>query len=363
MNIKKIIREEIESSDWDWVKDSPVFKVGKFFDEDDLCFDSGDECRINITDDSVTFNLEWDFWRDKTDLGEDNSWYVEPLLYHGTNYDGGGDYYEFDSEEFNYTGYKLTQEQTNRFQDILNITNGKVQMEDIKRSDNMLEIFRYLKYKPLQDMFDSLITDYLDVIGYTVQKNRWLSISTEMKSKIEQTKSEWDLNNSRYGSQELTITVPMNVVWEWYSKGINDLSTLLYKVSEPITEVSWYDWFYEEWDTSGGDDEISDAFNTFLDKAEEFLEDEDLSGEYKNIYKMFDDLDVKPIGTRWNSNLFERDNPDGTKWIIEVNFYNRTVDLKLFGKNDNRYSVKPRKNFNISINELPQYLNNYSLDL
>mgnify|MGYP001466301829 CR=1 FL=1 len=41
----------------------------------------------------------------------------------------------------------------------------------------------------------------------------------------------------------------------------------------------WYDWFYDEWDTSGADEAVEDSFNDFLDKGLKVF------GIFTQIYK------------------------------------------------------------------------------
>ena len=348
--IKKILRE----SEWDWVKEVNPFQPGRYFTEEDICFnDYG--CEVNINGDEILFKIEWEDWADYCDVVDDNRWYIEPLLYHGTDYEGGDDWYEFDDDEFNYSGYQMSDEQAERFQEILNITtNGEEKIVDF-RDDTMLSIKDELKYPPLKDYFDTLVSDYLNEIGYAIQRNRWIMLGNEFESKLKITGSEWELY-----SNTLEITVPMNIVWEWYSKGIDNMSDLLLKVSEPISDIYWYDWFHDEWDISGA--EVGQIFDRFLENAEEFLEDTDEFKKWEEFMKLIDTLKFKRLD-RWSNKSYIRDNPNNTKWIMFINQHDETADLELYNKGDNRYSTKPLRKFKVPLDQIATYVNNYSLKL
>ena len=359
--IKKILKEEFED-DFGWAKEVTPFEPGKKFDEDDICFDSGTDCLVNIDKDNITFSLDWDWWVGTTDLVDENSWYVEPLLFNPDT-DGGGDYYDVDSDEFNYSGYRVSDDQKERFQQILNITDGEVNILNIIRDDDMSSLYEYLKYEPLQRYFENLESEYLNLLGYAIQKNRWLSLGSEMKSQIKNTGAEWDLDRDRYGNKELTITVPMNVVWDWYSKGIDNLTDLLLKISDPISNNNWYDWFYEDWDTGGYEDEISDLFNIFLYNAEQFLENDEEFSEYKKVHTMLDELGFIPSSLSWERNIFKRPNPNNTVWEIKLNHKNKKATLVLYDASENRWGASPKREFEVPFEDTPKYVNNYSLKL
>jgi hypothetical protein len=357
MNIKKIIREEIESSDWDWVKDVPNnFELGSFFNDDDVCFDSDSDCIVNINKDNITFVLDWDWWLKKHDVYSDNERFLETLFYNGRNYSGDGDYLEVDMEEFNYSSYQISDEQRRRFQNILDIVGSGVDIDKYISNDNMLNLSLALKYKPLREYYNNLIDDYLGYVGYAVERNRWLDISEEFGKQIDKTKSEWRLYRD-----ELTITVPMNVVWENFSThSIGTLSDLLYKVSSPITDQAWYDWFYENWDTSGAEDKIEDSFNNFLDKAEEFLDDAEEVKVYKNFHDIIDGLGFEPFSDT-NTKLFYLWEPKTTQyWTLIPNYNTEKALLEL--KKGTHYGSS-EKSFEIPFEEIPNYVNNYRLEL
>lgn len=349
---------ESEMDDFGWAREVNPFQPGKFFDEDDICFDDG-TCEVNINDNGIKFIIDWNDWMEWVDLSDDNSWYVEPILYNGTDYDGGGDYYEFDSEEFNYSGYHITNPQKERFQKILDFTTkGKEKIENFINNDAMWGLEDALRYPRLINLLEDLSSDYLNELGYAVQKNRWLSLGEEMKNSIKKSGADWDL----YGGN-LEILVPMEVVWKWYGNGVENLSDLLIKVSEPITDKAWYDWFYEDWNTDGAD--LGVYFDTFLNKAEEYLEESDEIEEMDKKLNVLDSLNMKKINSGWSrwGNRYKRVNSNDTIWYIKVDGGFENAELELYHKIDNRYSDEPRRKFNIPFEKLPQYIDQYSLKL
>lgn len=352
MNIIKIILEEIDN--FDWVREVTPYQAGEHFSEYDICFESNNTCKVNINKDDITFVINWDDWVNWTELGDDNTWYVEPLLYHGPGYDGGGDYYEFDSYEFNYSGNYLTEQQEVRFQDILDTLNEDKKIEDFIGNSIMLDIKNHLKYPPLKDYFDTMVNETLNELGYVVQKNRWLSLSGEFQYATQKTGSSWEL----YGNV-LTIDVTMDKVFDLYSKGVETLSDLLLKVSEPISEIYWSDMFYEDFDTSGAD--VGEIIDKFLDDVEYFLDDTEGLKWWVKHNTLLNNLGFKP--DVWATNKFVRENPNGTSWYVTINYDSEMTDLKLYGRDQSRWSTDPIRSFRIPLEYLQQYVSNYSLKL
>lgn len=342
--------------DFTWVREINPFQTGKHFSDGDICFNSNNTCQININKNDITFVIDFSDWSEWVRLDDDNSFYVESFLYNSTEYDGGGDYYEFDYDEFNYSGSYLTGEQIIRFQKILNILNNdQVQIDDFI-NDNMLDLMVVLKYYPLKIYFKSLIDNYLYQLGYVIQKNRWLSLGIGFEQKLKETGSSWDL----YQNQQLEVIVPMNVVWDLYSKGVENLSDLLVKVSNPIVKTPWSDLFYDVFDNSGLN--VDEIFDSFLDDAESFLEDKEVIKAWEKHYKMVNKLGFKNV-LGWRENYYKRENPNNTRWYANFDYKNKKVDLELYDKIDNRWNTEPIKKFKVSFKDLPQYILNYSLNL
>ena len=60
INIKRIIREKL-GDDFEWTSEINPFKPGKIFSEHDVCFNSNNNCKININKDNITFIMDWGF--------------------------------------------------------------------------------------------------------------------------------------------------------------------------------------------------------------------------------------------------------------------------------------------------------------
>ena len=123
----------------------------------------------------LPFFIEFiDFW-DRDGHWADDNWIMDPIFRHGTPYDGDDDWYEFDSDEFNYSYYRLTNNQVTRFNEILKSVGSNERVENFE--DSMTGLLQEFKYPKIQSKFDDLINEYLNVLGYVIQKNRWLSVS------------------------------------------------------------------------------------------------------------------------------------------------------------------------------------------
>lgn len=344
MNIRKIIREEIED-DFGWARDIPPLAGGGLFPENDICFDEGDDCKVNINKDNIIFRiaLDNDFYNEYSTY--EDEWIMSDLFRTSMDeggYDGDGDWYEFDEEEFNYTGYHLDDDLKKRIVDFwLKVNEG----EDISRgeiepffNDYMLSFNDYLKSPTLISKFEGLIENVLNELGYAVQRNRWISTSNRFNSEIEKMRdSGVGIEVDRdYGLNDLVVTVPMEMVNKIYREySFEDLESLFKKVMKPIFEdIYWYDWFHDEWDSSGATDEIVGLWERFLDDGEEFIN----SGEYKEEKKFIDFVYEKFYSNGWESkkntryylNVFEKPykNTPHSKWALNVNLNSFMINPK-----------------------------------
>lgn len=294
MNIRKIIREEIDD-DFGWIKEIPAFLPGKGFDEDMICYSEAEDCTVKILEDRIIFSLDVDKFVNKWS-GYDNEWILPALFNNAMNgrlYDGNGDYHEFDSEEFNYSGGHVPDRLRERAADLMVQINSDLDKKEVLDwfYDVLLNFEDYMRYPTLIKYFNNLVDEVLSALGYAVQENRWLSISEEFHRRIEELESKGiDVEVERvYGGKELVITVPMEVVNKIHrDKQFKDLSGLFQYVMTPITDVGWYDWFYEEWSTSGASDEITESWARFLDNAEDFMESDEGEEERKFIEYCYD---------------------------------------------------------------------------
>lgn len=369
--VKKIIREEVEGlSDFDWISGTPDFEPGKYFDDDDMCYNTnGSECKVNINGDEIIFFLDYEDWRDKISEGfGDGDFIVEPLL-SNPNYDGGGDYYDFDEEEFNYSGYHMNNEQRERLQKILNLFDPNLNLEEFL-NDYMNGLKQYLTNKDIQSYFDNLRYEYLDIIGYQIQENRWKSIAEYYRDTTLRGQNQYNipvqfkLIGSRWGGGDIQITVGSeDLINLMYEKNENNLSRALDMVSSVITRPNWFDYFYEDWDTSGSEDKIKDTFDTFLTDSEEYIENN--SEEFKEQMDFYENLKKLGFETRGGqSDVWTKETPDGGMWVVsKINF--NDGKLRLDKKvTTNRWAQTPEKNiFVIDFEDLPVYLSQYRMDI
>ena len=334
MNIRKIIREEIDD-DFGWIKEIPAFLPGKGFDDDMICYSEDEDCTVKILEDRIIFSLDVDEFVNEWS-GYDNEWILPSLFNNAMNgnlYDGNGDYYEFDSEEFNYSGWHVPGRLQERAVELMLQIDENLGREEVLSwfQDHTNTFEDYMRYPTLINHFNRLVDDVLSVLGYAVQENRWISVSQEFHRRIEEIESkgidievEWS-----YGSNELVITVPMGVVNKIHrDKQFKDLSGLFQYVMAPIIDVGWYDWFYDEWDTSGASDEIAESWARFLDKAEDFMESDEGEEERKFIEYCYDLLGSNGWSTdEVRSNAFRK---------LIPNKSNTYYFLTIFSLNPNR---------------------------
>lgn len=364
--IRKILKEEFEmSSDFDWIKDTPDFEPGKYFDDDDMCYNTnGSECKVNINGDEIIFFLDYEDWRDKISEGfGDSDHIVEPLL-SNPNYDGHGDYYEFDSEEFNYAGHHMTPEQKVRLQNIVNLFSPDVNIEDYM-GDYLNDLTLHLTNKEIKGYWDALTYKYLDIIGYQIQENRWKSIGEYYKDvtlrgqNVYKIPVQFKLIGSRWGGEDIQITVSTeDLVNLMYEKNENNLSSALDMVSSVVTRPNWYDYFFEDWDTSGSEYDIKDAFDRFLDNSETYIEENsDEFTEQLEFYKMLKKLGFvnrSRSNDMWVKNM----------WVISnIDFQEGKLRLEK-KETDNIWSPTRDENvFVIDFEDLPVYLSQYRMDI
>jgi hypothetical protein len=182
-------------------------------------------------------------------------------------------------------------------------------------SDYMLNIEDHLRYPRLYNDFDNLVNEVLIALGYAVQENRWLSISREYIYRIEKIRSKGidvEFKWGGYGHEEFIITIPMEVVNKIHRETqFKDLSGLFNHVTELINDIQWYNWFYDEWDSSGASDRINEAWRVFLDNAEDYLENEDYQEERKFVDYCYDVLESKGWALRGaGPNRFDKNDPN-----------------------------------------------------
>ena len=349
----------MESNELDWIKNVDPLSGGEYYDDSKaICFgDSLRYCDVRITNKYITFYFNRDelsdFW-DEEGNWEDDRWIVEALWQNGTPYDGDGDWYEFDSDEFNYSYYRLGDDQKNRFNEILSYVGSGERIENFE--DEMNSLTSEFKHPKIQSLFEESISEYLNQLGYTIQKNRWLDISNEWDGVSKQVGVEVSMSGD-----EIEIKIPIEKAYQnYYSKGVNDLTGLLKAIIKKLVSINWYEWFYDEWDTSGGDEQIDQAFNDFLDKTEDYL-DSEFFEKYEKVLSDFKELGIKNKSTNWyNYNQVERVNPnDDTIWIIDFKSGYEKADLKLHKKHSSTYYGNQdvlEKHVDVPVEEISKYI-------
>lgn len=348
--IKKILKENLD--DFDWIEDINPFEKGEFFKNSEICFDSA-TCEVNIKNNELVLIISFDKWFDFMELPDEDRHYIESFLYN-PNYQSHYHNDYLDDEEFNYSYGWLTDEQKTKFQNILNIFAYGKKIEDF--SDSMLEIGDYLKYEKLKNFFNDLTSEYVGIISDNVERNRWINMSKVFDGVIKETGCDWDLY---YRGEGLEITIPIDLVWDNYGHGFNNLTDLLRKISEPFTNEYFSDSFWDDFSTEGSESDVIDLFNNFLEKVEDFLEENDLS-RFKYLESLFKHYKLKEI----KKDTYIRINPNKTKWLINLDYDNERAFLRLYN-NDELTTENPRDliiSFKIPMEELSNYINNYHLD-
>lgn len=353
--LKKILNE---SDELDWIRDiNPLDEPGTFFEDKDL------EDYLTITDEDIIFEIPFEEWEEEVDLSEDDKWYLKDLIYHGQGWYDANDYYEFDYDEFNYAGYQLDAQQKYRFQTILNEIGSGVNINDYISGNKFNDIEDELKYPQLKSYFSDLQDAYLSIVGYAIQRNRWLSLGNEYQAILNKTGIELQLDYS----DNLSIFIPIEKALNLYGENrLESLTDLMNIVSKPIAEGYWYDSFYEEWDTSGSDDDINYEIDKFLEKSEEFIEEEvDTMYSWDEIIKKFEKLGFKPSKRNGWRDYFELvDNKNNQTYMVTPN--DDMVNLFIFNHTRNylsRWDSDEFKQFKIPLDQLPQYVTNYRLNL
>ena len=338
-----------ESDELDWIKDIQPFSSGEHFNEDSICFREYStnsmlgNCEVVIDDKSINFTVSTEkfaeyFWKGGPyHSWEDESWILEPLMSMGTPYDGHGDYYEIESEEFEYSYNYLSDSDRERFSDIINTING-TEVDFNLFDNNMLSIVEYLKYDPLSVLFETLIDDYVNHIGYAIQKNRWLNVSSVWDERVERSRAEWGMQGD-----QITISIPLIEAEKLYGgTGVTNLSDLLKKIVSPVSEIDWHDWFNDDWDPDGAESHVDESFDDFLSGAESYLESEIFERD-KVDYQTIFDLGFALVN-RNSLNYYKKMNEDGTFWLLWIfsGLTENTITLKLFNRDTvSFYNTKP----------------------
>lgn len=289
-----------ESDEWDWVRDTPSFSLGDFLSDAEVCEDSGDNCDININNGEIVFVLDYEDL--KKHVGLEDDFIIGDLFIYGStpSYGGYGLRGEIDVHEMNYLNYHLTEEQTNRFNNILEIlTNGSVTVGDLT-DDNFSDIEHYLFYSELKKMWESFTWDYLAPLEAALEENTRRHLDELYNEILEDSQIEVEVDSGYYrGNQEIKITVPIKVLT---NKNEYNLSDALVELLDPFVSIDWHEETYSGYDLSGSEDEAERVIDKFLDDVEEFLEDTGKPKEYHEFLDLIKELKLKPLGEKWTQN-------------------------------------------------------------
>jgi hypothetical protein len=371
MNLKRIIREElsalsesfpiIESNELDWIKNVDPMSGGEYFnDSKEICFgDSQRYCDVRINNKYITFYFSEDdfreLWDDFGHSFDDEWWVIQPIIQNGVPYDGDGDWHEFDSDEFNYSYYHF-EDQLNRVNEILKTVGSDKDVGEFE--DSMNSLIQEFKHPEIQSMYDDLISDYLNELGYIVQANRWVSVSRAWQNVIDDAGISVRIDNMG----DIVIQVPLEVAYQKYynTPRVNNLTDLMNAIITKLGNNTWYDWFFEEWDTSGGEEKIDNVIYDFLDKAEDYLESENFE-KWEKVLSDFEKLGIRTVSSYWyNFNQFQRENPNqDTVWIIHLKNNFNKANLKLYKKQNSSYYSNEnvlKQYGDVPVEEIPKYI-------
>jgi len=289
--IKKIIREEID--DLQWIEEIEPYTLGEFFKGDDICFNDN-KCKVNINNNAIIFNINFNEWGQLVDYHQDEDWPLEELLINGPNYDGANDYYEFPLEEFDYVYDQLNPD----IIDKLNILFNR-----IKKGEQLISVHNfYDSFTELEDYIDTplilvkwyeLIDEYLDIIGYEAQKNRWLNLSQIYSRLMGDINAKFKLEPYQ---GVLTIKTPI----EKLEKNEYNLTKLLESISDPLIMVGWADEFYSYLDYSSLDEEINQLFDKFIDSITEFLDNKEYVEKYEHFKEVAENYGFEKNRNNWS---------------------------------------------------------------
>jgi hypothetical protein len=298
--IKKILKEEIDD-EFQWIKDTPSYELGDFLSNTEVCYNSNDNCEININENNgeFVFVLDYEEWKKYVGLYDDHvvgELFMGSKNLHRFDYNLRG---ELDSEEVNYLDSHLSDEQKNGFDNIIKVlTTGKMGIRDLQ-NDNFSNIKHFLLHPELIKIWEHFTWDYLGLLEEALERNTWVYLVDYYEKLLKDSGIGIELYDTRpsyYSSnQEIKITVPIKTLID---KKIFNLSSLIYEVSEPFVEENWYEVSYETYDFSGNEEDIEQSIKSLLDDLEEFIENNDMES-YKKFFRIVKKLDFDHHGEVW----------------------------------------------------------------
>jgi hypothetical protein len=255
--IKKILRE-----DFDWTEMAKPIELGAF-EEDDVSYDDKGAKVYLGEEGKVTYNLSTDELIEYAYDGYDD-WVLESLI--SSNGDMSSDYYDdgyIDDDEINYLGSYIPENQIERLQKILNHYRIDKNVKETITGQVFSELENPLLgiYRGRYD-WEDFTNESISSLGRAINSNRWRAVGDYYLKMLSDNKV--DIVSPWHGEVEVVMDFPY--------KNNNNLSEALADIG--LDDYSWQDGFYEEWDSTGAEEEINWAFNQMLDKIEEQIDEE-----------------------------------------------------------------------------------------
>jgi hypothetical protein len=290
--------EQVIKEDFDWVKQIPTVNFGKYFDEEDL------NERIFFEDDftKVRYELDFEDFNELVNDGFEDYYFQDLVLYNGTYEDEGDDDW-FDDDEINYLPNHLSEDQRSR---LMGVLKRSAKLFDLKGStaidggadgplqtiinDNFWDAEPYIGSRLYRGKYDwdDLTSNFLYYTSKYVNLNRWRSLNQFYLNELK--KHNIEVVGDGY-TETVSVTVPFpykTIKWVWVhdengnsrnipteGDGITNLTEILTKGVDSVLSRAWSDFWYEDFDTTGVNEELRPDFDVFIENIEEALDEKE----------------------------------------------------------------------------------------
>lgn len=279
-----------ESKDLEWIEEISALATGTFFIPSDVCFDNEGDCSVNINldDGEIIFSILFDDWTEEVGIDDDDISFLKPYLMFDGYFDGNEDYYDVADDEYDYVGAYINEEQIEKLQKIFDIITPDLDVRTYIDEQKFTELREELKdyednYTPainiLTRLWDNLEYNVIEQIGYVVAKNKWLEGGYYYKDLLSRHNVDFDLKR-----EFLKITIPieklfdyLNTIGDFTHDNTPTLTDFMHRISNILTDNSWHDGWFEDWDTSGSEDGIRLEFDRFIDSVNEFFKRQNIN--------------------------------------------------------------------------------------
>ena len=284
----------------------------------------------------LTLKLERDDWEEHfSGLADDdrwvysiiNSYYIEPE--------------EYDYDEFNYV--VSNEETTYKLKEIAELYGLDNYPGKDKPIDNY-EVAAFLeKYLP-NKLYDEIVDDYLNDLGYQVAKAR-------RKNAEEVYENEVTYEHYSCDGYDYCIDIGYEEIIDFMNEGkiLNNLSELF--DIEINGEIDLYNSYYDQWLDDEGYDYVLEEFNDNLERSiEKLKEDEDFTDRLESIKKFNKIMYDLKYYININTNYADRGSKYESKKIDDlyflgdsINYDDETIDL--YGIDENNKFKKEKVTF------------------